>query len=93
MSPKRKQTDSSEIHKEPKKFKTNEKRRFVLNTMKLFVKVLKPDVLQTVLNDSLSQYRYRKTITSQEFSNLFEGTDPAKMHVHKKFHEEYFEGV
>jgi len=93
MSPKRKQIDPSEIHKEPKKLKIKEKRQFVLNTMKLFVNVLKPHVLQTVLNDSLSQYRYRKTITSEELSNLFEGTDPSKIHVHKKIHKDFFEGV
>jgi hypothetical protein len=93
MSSKRKQTDPSEIHKESNILKIGNKRQLVLDTMKLFVNVLKPQVLQTVLNDSFSQCQHKKTITPEEFSNLFEGTDPAKMHVHKKIHKDFFEGV
>jgi len=68
----------------------NKKRKLVLDTMKVFIDILNPQVLQTVLHDSLTQCRHKKTITSQELSNLFEGTEPAKLQIHEKIKEEFF---
>ena len=70
--------------------KRNKKRKLVLDTMKVFIDILNPQVLQTVLHDSLTQCRHKKTITSQELSNLFEGTEPAKLQIHEKIKEEFF---
>ena len=72
--------------------KHKQKRELVLDTMKVFIDILNPQVLQTVLHDSLKQCRHKKkkTITFQELSNLFEGTEPAKKRVHEKIKEEFF---
>ena len=65
------------------------KRKLVLDTMKVFVNVLNPQVLQTVLQDSLSQCQHKKTITSKELQNLFKDTDTVKKEICDKICKDF----